>query len=311
MGMAVVDTVACVGDGETVIAAIVTKRREVPAMSGLCAVGGVAGVRAESGAAHRRGLTATATSMSSWVAPVRRSTRTTTPERPGLPLRRSARTFCREHGSHRPRVLERGIYDPTTGQFITRDPLNSRTRSAYGYVGNNPLNGSDPTGLYWGEDTVNSIADNLVPDQLAQGAADLAGGTLNGLTLGHADMFIDESKVNWDSGVTKVGSIAGVGLLVPLVVPSVFGTASTATGLAMVGGARAALGLSYGLYDIKQTGDYCNTPGHNPQTCSDRLLGAYVGAAVFGAFGLTGWPIVGWAALGWGGYKCFQKFVDR
>jgi len=208
-------------------------------------------------------------------------------------------------------VLERGIYDPTTGQFITRDPLNSRTRSAYGYVGNNPLNGSDPTGLYWGEDTVNSIADNLVPDQLAQGAADLAGGTLNGLTLGHADMFIDESKVNWDSGVTKVGSIAGVGLLVPLVVPSVFGTASTATGLAMVGGARAALGLSYGLYDIKQTGDYCNTPGHNPQTCSDRLLGAYVGAAVFGAFGLTGWPIVGWAALGWGGYKCFQKFVDR
>ena len=42
MGMAVVDTVACVGDGETVIAAIVTKRREVPATSGLCAGGGSA-----------------------------------------------------------------------------------------------------------------------------------------------------------------------------------------------------------------------------------------------------------------------------
>ena len=123
----------------------------VPATSGLCAVGGVAGVRAESGAAHRRGPTATATSMSSWVAPVRRSTRTTTPERPGLPLRRSARTFCREHGSHRPRVLERGIYDPTTGTFLTRDPANASTSTTQGnpyhYVGNDPLNRVDPEGL--------------------------------------------------------------------------------------------------------------------------------------------------------------------
>jgi hypothetical protein len=38
-------------------------------------------------------------------------------------------------------------YDPTTGTFLSRDPLNAVTRSAYGYVYGNPLNGRDPSGL--------------------------------------------------------------------------------------------------------------------------------------------------------------------
>jgi len=38
-------------------------------------------------------------------------------------------------------------YDPTTGQFTTLDPLVAITEEPYGYVGGNPANGSDPTGL--------------------------------------------------------------------------------------------------------------------------------------------------------------------
>lgn len=38
-------------------------------------------------------------------------------------------------------------YDPTTAQFLIRDPLVDLTRSAYGYVGGNPLNATDPLGL--------------------------------------------------------------------------------------------------------------------------------------------------------------------
>lgn len=38
-------------------------------------------------------------------------------------------------------------YDPVTGQFLTRDPLEAITRSPYGYVGENPLNAIDPGGL--------------------------------------------------------------------------------------------------------------------------------------------------------------------
>jgi len=48
-------------------------------------------------------------------------------------------------------VLERGIYDPTTGTFLTRDPANASTSTTQGnpyhYVGNDPLNRVDPEGL--------------------------------------------------------------------------------------------------------------------------------------------------------------------
>lgn len=37
-------------------------------------------------------------------------------------------------------------YDPSTGQFLSKDPLAAVTHSSYGYVSNNPLNGADPSG---------------------------------------------------------------------------------------------------------------------------------------------------------------------
>jgi RHS repeat-associated protein len=43
--------------------------------------------------------------------------------------------------------LRNRYYDPTTGQFLSRDPLAVLTGSPYGYVGGDPLNGSDPSGL--------------------------------------------------------------------------------------------------------------------------------------------------------------------
>jgi len=43
--------------------------------------------------------------------------------------------------------LRARLYDPTTGQFISRDPIGSLSGSAYGYVHNNPLNHRDPSGL--------------------------------------------------------------------------------------------------------------------------------------------------------------------
>jgi len=43
--------------------------------------------------------------------------------------------------------LRARYYDPATGQFLSRDLLSRLTRSPYGYVHGNPLNGSDPSGL--------------------------------------------------------------------------------------------------------------------------------------------------------------------
>lgn len=39
-------------------------------------------------------------------------------------------------------------YDPETGQFLTRDPIEAITQDPYGYAGNNPINATDPTGLF-------------------------------------------------------------------------------------------------------------------------------------------------------------------
>lgn len=44
--------------------------------------------------------------------------------------------------------LRARFYDPTTGQFLSRDPVVALTREPYGYVGGNPLNATDPSGLF-------------------------------------------------------------------------------------------------------------------------------------------------------------------
>ncbi len=45
-------------------------------------------------------------------------------------------------------------YDPATGQFLTRDPLEALTRSPYGYVEGNPVNLTDPSGVGFGKGLV-------------------------------------------------------------------------------------------------------------------------------------------------------------
>jgi RHS repeat-associated protein len=44
--------------------------------------------------------------------------------------------------------LQARYYDPTTAQFLTRDPLEDETGQPYSYAGDDPLDNSDPTGLF-------------------------------------------------------------------------------------------------------------------------------------------------------------------
>lgn len=43
--------------------------------------------------------------------------------------------------------LRARMYDPDTGQFLTKDPLTPTTLAPYSYANNNPVNGVDPSGL--------------------------------------------------------------------------------------------------------------------------------------------------------------------
>jgi len=45
--------------------------------------------------------------------------------------------------------LRARTYNPATGQFLTRDPVEQQTGQAYAYAGGNPINNADPTGQRW------------------------------------------------------------------------------------------------------------------------------------------------------------------
>jgi RHS repeat-associated protein len=72
-------------------------------------------------------------------------------------------------------------YDPTTAQFINRDPIEAVTRSPYGYVNGDPLNGTDPSGLcFW-------LGCDIGRTSVGKAIVNTAAGVVNGITLGHGD----------------------------------------------------------------------------------------------------------------------------
>jgi RHS repeat-associated protein len=71
--------------------------------------------------------------------------------------------------------LRARYYEPATGQFLTRDPLASLTRSAFGYAKSNPLNSADPTGLC----VASSVTGNPECDQWLKQIAKLMYGDSN------------------------------------------------------------------------------------------------------------------------------------
>jgi RHS repeat-associated protein len=58
--------------------------------------------------------------------------------------------------------LRARYYDPTTGQFLTRDPLEQLTRQPYSYAQDNPINGTDPMGLC-GTSSIGDLLDCVNP----------------------------------------------------------------------------------------------------------------------------------------------------
>jgi RHS repeat-associated protein len=131
--------------------------------------------------------------------------------------------------------LRARYYDPTTGHFLTRDPIEVVTREPYGYVYGNPLNLTDPSGLWgvdipeWvspaaavlGIDCFGSDCESIAEQhpEVAQGLADGAGGVLDGVTFGNGRNITSvagvEGQVRWNSGTTAFGSVLGTAFLLP------------------------------------------------------------------------------------------------
>ena len=88
--------------------------------------------------------------------------------------------------------LRARYYDPATGQFLTRDPLEMTTGAPYGYAAGDPANLTDPSGLC----NINPFSDdncakaavetaNTVATRAWEGAVGEADGITSTLSLGH------------------------------------------------------------------------------------------------------------------------------
>jgi RHS repeat-associated protein len=62
--------------------------------------------------------------------------------------------------------LRARYYDPSMAQMLTRDPAEALTQEPYDYVANNPLNGTDPTGLWNYHFDYDLGASSMTPEQL-------------------------------------------------------------------------------------------------------------------------------------------------
>jgi RHS repeat-associated protein len=82
--------------------------------------------------------------------------------------------------------LRARYYDSQTSQFVSIDPMFQLTSSRYGYVYNNPLTASDPSGMFcfppWGDNCDVAIANSFV----SSGFGKFANGFANGFTFGGA-----------------------------------------------------------------------------------------------------------------------------
>jgi hypothetical protein len=166
------------------------------------------------------------------------------------------------------------FYDLAPPQFISRDPMVMVTRSAYGYVGGNPLNRSDPTGLFdlpfglcgrnpFGGDNDNGGCHTTFSDRQAVGlslgvvaagtgaGAIFAGSTGAALGLGGASFLTGAGAAGLDEGPCRQGdSSACVGLYLGAggALGSAFGVGAFAAGASKaITEAFGISGLSLGV----------------------------------------------------------------
>ena len=158
--------------------------------------------------------------------------------------------------------LRARYYDPTTAQFLTRDPLATLTGEPYGYTGGNPTNATDPTGLFWGDLTRTIAQVSIVVASVALvsacGATFVCGAVVFGsaaflsYTVDHTGIGSDQWS--WREAITQTAIGAAVGGVANVAAGALgFSTAGATETVAATNGETAA--TAYGRF-MHATYDY-------------------------------------------------------
>lgn len=136
--------------------------------------------------------------------------------------------------------LRARYYDPATAQFLSPDPMFALTGERYGYAGNNPLNGSDPSGLCGpfgngacpGASTVRHVAHDVNNDVVKPA------GRARRATTSYVESWVPNCVTVGNSGCTSLGDTH------PVARDALYVTAGAAATVASGGLALEAIGLS-------------------------------------------------------------------
>jgi RHS repeat-associated protein len=183
--------------------------------------------------------------------------------------------------SHRSRVTCRvhRYYDPTTGQFLTVDPLVAQTNQPFSYANDDPVNGSDPSGLHdcgWtdpegcvanaGADTAHFVATHKKAIEVGAGIA-----------LGVA------------AAATGVGAIVeGSVLLAGVSVTAGFGASALDYGPCMSGNRAGCVGLGLGVTGAVAGGFGLAGAG---LVAGGFIAADSTAAGILGGLGVFGWNV--------------------
>jgi RHS repeat-associated protein len=176
-------------------------------------------------------------------------------------------------------------YDPSTGQFITVDPMTATTHQPYQYADGSPVNNTDPSGKcgLWGSDTCWGDAAGAV-GSVATGAWNATGGQV----VNYAQNLCLRNPVGGDNGnggcdtplSTTQGALA-LGAVSVIASGGALAAPEGAAGAAALGGTGVVAGGASSL------ADYGPCTQGNSEACLGLGLGLY--GAGGGAVGLLEW----------------------
>jgi RHS repeat-associated protein len=117
--------------------------------------------------------------------------------------------------------LRARYYDPSTGQFVSRDPLLPETHDPYGYGSDSPLNVTDPSGLCKGFDPIcwAGTAGNWAIGQVLNGISDPVYAPASDSDLACLQIAADNEHAGWFQQAVGAGLYYGPDAQIGAILP--------------------------------------------------------------------------------------------